>query len=86
VVIEVVDPFCPWNTGRYLLADGVVDRTLADPELTLDVDALGAAYLGGVGLGAFAQAGRVVEHVPGALRRADALLQCPLHPWCPEMF
>jgi predicted acetyltransferase len=88
VVIEVDDRFCPWNTGRYLLGGAGVERTPldAEPELTLDVDALGAVYLGGFGVGALARAGRVVERAPGALRRADALLRCDLHPWCPEMF
>ncbi len=86
LVIEVEDAFCPWNTGRYRLAGGLAERTSAEPDLTLDVDALGAAYLGGVGLTQLAQAGRVVERTPGALARADAQLRADLSPWCPEIF
>ena len=86
VVIEVGDAFCPWNAGRYRLAGGAAERTAADPDLALDVDALGAVYLGGFGFTALSQAGRVVELRPGALRRADALFRGDRAPWCPEIF
>ncbi len=86
LVIEVGDAFCPWNEGRYRLARGVAERTSVGPDLTLDADALGAAYLGGAGFTALAQAGRVIEHRSGALRRADALFRGDRAPWCPEVF
>src|SRR5262249_12529254 len=86
LVIEVDDAFCPWNTGRYRLAGGVVRRPGAEPDLVLDVEALGAAFLGGFSLAQLAQTGRVAERVPGALRRADTLFRSDLHPWCPEIF
>jgi len=86
LVLEVGDAFCPWNAGRYRLAGGVAERTSADPDLALDVDALGAVYLGGVGFTALAEAGRVVEHRPGGLRRGDTLFRGAQAPWCPEIF
>jgi predicted acetyltransferase len=86
LVIEVDDAFCPWNTGRYRLADGVAEPTSEPADLALDVDALGAAYLGGFGFAQLARAGRVGERSPGAIRRADALFRGDRAPCCPEIF
>jgi predicted acetyltransferase len=86
VVLEVSDPFCPWNEGRYRLSGGACERTDADPDLALDVSALGAAYLGGTTLHELALAGRVRELRPGALARASAAFRGDVAPWCPEMF
>ena len=86
LVIGVNDAFCPWNQGAYRLAGGKAERTAEAPDLTLDVDALGAAYLGGFGFTRLADAGRVVEHTKGALLRADALFRSARAPWCPEIF
>ncbi len=86
LVIEVADAFCPWNEGRYRIAGGVAERTSAEPDLALDVDALGTTYLGGFTFTALAQAGRVAELRPGALRRADAIFRGDMAPWCPEIF
>lgn len=86
LVLGVRDEFCPWNHGAYRLAGGAAERTSGAPDLSLDVDALGAAYLGGFSFTRLADAGRVVEHTPGALRRADALFHAGRAPWCPEIF
>ena len=86
LVFEVRDAFCPWNEGRWRLASGVAERTDAEPDLALDVGALGSAYLGGFAFTQLAQGGLVQERSPGALARADALFRHPLHPWCPEIF
>jgi predicted acetyltransferase len=86
LVIGVRDAFCPWNEGSYRLADGKASRSGEAPDLTLDVDALGATYLGGVGFTRLADAGRAVEHTPRALLRADALFRSARAPWCPEVF
>lgn len=83
LVLEVSDAFCPWNDGRWTL-DG--SRTTAAPDLRLQVDALGCAYLGGFTFADLARAGRVEEAKPGALARADALFRTDLKPWCPEIF
>ena len=86
LVLAVEDEFCPWNTGRYRLADGRAERTEAAPDLTLAADTLGAAYLGAFGFSQLAGAGRVVEHRSGALREADLLFRAERAPWIPEVF
>lgn len=86
VVIEVRDTFCPWNAGRYRIAEGGVERTPATPELALDVNALGSVYLGGFNFAQLSRAGVVEELKAGAAARADALLPRDLAPWCPEIF
>jgi predicted acetyltransferase len=86
VVLEISDAFCPWNDGRYRLSGGACERTDAEPDLALDVSALGAAYLGGTTLRELAAAGRVRELRDGALARASAAFRGDVAPWCPEMF
>ena len=48
LVLEVRDAVCEWNDGRWKLEDGACERTDAEPDLALDVSALGSAYLGAV--------------------------------------
>jgi predicted acetyltransferase len=60
--------------------------TTRSPELTLDVAALGAAYLGGVPLRHAVAASGADEHRPGALAEADALLRTRGEPWCSTHF
>lgn len=86
LVIAVNDAFCPWNQGSFRLADGKAERSTEAPDLTLDVDALGSAYLGGFSFTRLADAGRAVEHTQGALLRADALFRSARAPWCTEIF
>ncbi len=86
LVFDVRDAFCPWNEGRWRLAGGRAERTEAEPDLVVDVDALGAAYLGGIRFAQLAQGGTVEELKPGAIERADGIFRHGLHPWCPEIF
>jgi predicted acetyltransferase len=90
LVIEVHDPFLPWNAGRWeveaMQAGARVSRTDSDPDLILSASDLGAVYLGGVRMAELALAGRIEECTPGAVGRADALLTTPLVPWCPATF
>ena len=86
VVLTVTDAFCPWNDGVWRVEDGEARRCFDEPELALDVEVLGSVYLGGFGFSQLARAGRVVERVPGALERADALFASEPAPWCPEIF
>lgn len=66
--------------GRWVLdagPDGAVCRPAArgeDPDVRLDVTALGALYMGGYTASLLAAAGRVEELKPGGLRAADRLL------------
>ncbi|SNS96574.1 Predicted acetyltransferase [Geodermatophilus saharensis] len=90
LVIEVRDRTCPWNDGRWWLrghpAGAWCARTEADADLVVDVEALGAAYLGGVSLATLQAAGRVTEVSPGAVTQAATAFRWPVTPWCPDEF
>jgi predicted acetyltransferase len=86
VVLDVRDPFCPWNEGRWRVAAAGTERTEAPADLALDVTALGCAYLGGFTFEELAQALRVEELAVDAVARADALFRTDRAPWCPEIF
>jgi hypothetical protein len=58
----------------------------ASPDLTLHVDALGAASLGGTPLREAALARGVDEHTTGALDRATNLFRTLDPPWCSTHF
>jgi predicted acetyltransferase len=62
------------------------EPTSAAADLALDVTELGAAYLGGITLGAMAAAGLVTELRPGAVRELSAAMAWDLAPWCPVDF
>jgi predicted acetyltransferase len=86
IAFDVTDDFCPWNEGRWKLADGTAEPTGDEPDLKLPVQSLGAAFLGGVSFASLARAGRLEELRDGAIDRADALFRWDRHPWCPEIF
>ena len=86
LVLEVRDAVCEWNDGRWKLEDGFCERTDAEPDLALDIAALGSAYLGAVPFKQLRDALRVEELRPGAIERADALFAWRPLPWCPEIF
>ncbi|MDI1429784.1 GNAT family N-acetyltransferase [Polyangium sorediatum] len=88
IVIEVDDPFCPWNTGRYRLDAGTsrAARTEEPCDLRVSAAALGSAYLGGFSFSRLAEVGGVEARTEGALERADRMFVAPRHPYCPEIF
>ncbi|MFF7211551.1 GNAT family N-acetyltransferase [Streptomyces sp. NPDC008238] len=90
VVLEVSDPFCPWNEGRWRLGGdtkgAVCERTTDAADLALSVRELGAAYLGDVSLTALARAGRLRELRQGALREAAVAFGSDVAPWLPHGF
>lgn len=91
VVLDVSDDMVPANTGSWRVRANAfgtaeVQRTTASGDLSISVQDLGAAYLGGVTLAALATAGRVAEHTPGALPRASAAFSWPLAPVCSWVF
>ena len=86
LVLEVRDAICDWNHGRWRLEGGSCERTDAEPDLSLDVGALGSAYLGAVSFSQLREALRVEELRRGAIERADALFAYRPLPWCPEIF
>ena len=90
LVLEIRDPFCPWNAGRWRLvagADGrgAIEPTTAMPDVTLDAGDLGASYLGTFRFSDLARVGRV-EGTAGALLRADTLFAAARAPWCSTPF
>ncbi|MFE2751161.1 GNAT family N-acetyltransferase [Actinosynnema sp. NPDC059335] len=89
-VLEVSDEFCPWNAGRWRLTvkDGTatVQRVDDDPDVVLDVQALGAAYLGGTRLTTLARAQRVSEVTDGALNALSHAFLGDREPHCTEVF
>jgi len=90
VVVEVADDAAPWNAGRWRIRvkDGTADVTRTDDEaeLSLDVAALGAAYLGGRSLVALARAGVVAEHRPGAAAELWHVLRTDVRPYAARGF
>ncbi len=86
LVLEVRDAVCEWNDGRWKLENGVCERTDGEPDLALDVSALGSAYLGAVSFTQLQEALRVEELRTGSIERADALFGWHPLPWCLEIF
>ena len=84
------DETSPWNAGRWRMSvdeTGCAYAKTTDPaDLTLDVAALGAAYLGGTTLNSFGAAGWIDEHSPGALNQLSAAFVSPTAPWSPFVF
>lgn len=79
------------GSGRHHVAggpDGAGCRPARDapPDLSLGLATLGALYLGGVAPSTLARAGRIDEHRPGALTRADAMFVAHPAPFCRSHF
>lgn len=89
LALEVTDVFpTPSRTCYLLQAQGTAEctRTSKSPDLALDIDMLGAVYLGGVSFTTLAAAGKVRELTAGALRRADAMFSSGSAPFCCTQF
>jgi predicted acetyltransferase len=85
VVLDVLDPMCPWNQRTWRLT---VDRqglatcvpTSDGADLRVPVQALAAAYLGSRNLAAQAHQGLVEELKPGSVRRLSRAMSCDREP------
>jgi predicted acetyltransferase len=90
LVLEVVDDAAWGGTRRWRLDAGPDGATCAeaaaDPDLTVPIAALGAAYLGGSRLRDVVRATGCDEHREGALAEADALFRTADAPWCSTFF
>jgi predicted acetyltransferase len=90
VVLEVTDALCPSNAGRWRLTGGpdAAECTPAtgEPDLTLDVRELGAAYLGSESLTHLASAGLVRAAGDDVLLRAAAAFSWPVRAYTPWQF
>ena len=86
VVLEVRDALIPENAGRWRVTAteafgaAAVERVGADvePDLVLDIDALGAAHLGATSLAALALAGRVEARDQRTLAAAAVAWSWPI--------
>ena len=89
VVLEVVDPL-GLAGGRFAVDGGPegasASTTDASAGLTVPVDALGAAYLGGTTFRTLATADRIDVHDHDALAVADAMFRGDVTPWCTTWF
>ena len=90
VVLEVVDAEATGGRSRVALDAGpdgascrVTDRS---PDLTVDVSAVGAAFLGGTRLRDAVLATGVDEHRSGALADVERLFRTLDEPWCTTFF
>jgi len=92
VVLEVIDSELPANAGPWRLQAGAGEPARCEPapagsaEVTLTVQALGAAYLGGPSLAALAAAGQVAASRPAALTALSMAMSWDPAPWCPVDF
>jgi predicted acetyltransferase len=91
LVLEIDDPFCPWNEGTWRLDAGpsgcdVRSANGGHVDLSLGAADLGSTFLGGLTFSELARGGRVVERVAGAAVRADALFACDPLPFCATEF
>lgn len=91
LVLEVEDEGCPWNAGRWRLVASVgggawCERTVAEPDLRLPVQALGSAYLGGRSVTAMAWQGLVQERSAGSVDVLSRALRTDVPPSAALMF
>ena len=92
VVLEVSETFPTARTGRFALTaetgpSGATCRATDEPaDILLGVDALAAAYLGGVTFTNLARAGQATAAAPETLAVADAMFSWGIAPYCCTMF
>jgi predicted acetyltransferase len=90
IIVDVEDPFCPWNEGRHALdvTAGVAScgPTDDEPDIACSAADLGATYLGGTSFRQLHRAGRVDELRPGGLERMDRLFASDPAPWSSFLF
>jgi predicted acetyltransferase len=89
LVLEVRDDL-GIGGGRFEIEQSGSDSSCAPtkdaPDLTIAVQALGSAYLGGVSISRLHAAGLVVEHRDGAVSLGDLMFMTPRAPWCTTHF
>jgi predicted acetyltransferase len=86
VVIEVVDPLLPNNSGRYRIGPQGMEHTAEAPALTLSPEALAMLYLGATRASTLAGIGRITVADPSALPAADRLFAVDRPAWNGTLF
>ena len=91
LVLDVADPFCPWNEGRWLLEGGPGGASCrpaggqSRPDLRLDASALGSLFLGAASVAHLAATGRIAADVTSVCR-AQQMFGAGPDPWCSTEF
>ncbi len=89
VVIQVADPFCVWNEGTYRLSieegRAACEKVTGVPDISMNVNTLGALYMGGRDAVAYARAGRIDGDIE-SISRLGSLFRSSPAPWCAEIF
>ena len=89
IAFSVVDPFRQETEGVYELVVskgvGTCARSDEDPALEIDIDVLGALYLGGANALSYSEADRI-RGEEAAIVTLHEVLRTRLQPWCPEVF
>lgn len=86
VVLDVADPFCPWNEGRWRLrcegpgSAATCERTDDAADLCLPVQVLASAYCGLRSVASQARQGAVHELTPGAVAALTTAMATADHP------
>jgi hypothetical protein len=86
MTIEIRNPAAPED---YAAAIDVMSTAFLEgeaPDLTLPIEAIGAAYLGGTRPPDAVRQTGADEHRAGALADADALFRTADEPWCSTSF
>jgi predicted acetyltransferase len=87
--IAVRDEIIPSNSATWVLdatPDGsTCEKTNDAADIEMDIEMLGAVYLGGQQFETLARAGRM-SGTPEAVALADGLFRWSRAPWCPEVF
>jgi predicted acetyltransferase len=90
VVLQVTDEFMPEVAGtwRLTVSNGRahVEVTEEVADLRLEIQDLGALYMGAFSFASLARVGRTAELTAGAWARADQIFASTALPWCPEVF
>jgi predicted acetyltransferase len=86
VVVEVVDPLLPNNSGNYVISPQGTERTSAPAAVTMTAEVLGMIYLGTWRPSTLAAIGRLTAHDPAALAAADRLFATDRPSWCGSLF
>ena len=82
VTIGVHDPMFEGNCGAWTISADGVERTSRDPDVRVDITALGSAYLGGVSWRDLASSGEVDGADDALLTALDALFAVRPIPYC----
>jgi len=90
IVLDVTDEFMPEVAGRWRLTvsdgRGRAEPTTDPADLQLEINDLGAVYLGAISFASLGRADRAIELTSEARSRADTMFESPIPPWCPEVF